>query len=119
KLPRRELASDPAVRRRFRNEGLAGSRVDHPNIARVLDYGTHGDSQFLVMELAAGRPLGDMLAAKGTLSVATAVGIVRQILAALAHVHATGIVHGDVKCGNILVEMMRDGHVMPRLIDFG
>jgi serine/threonine-protein kinase len=118
KMPRSELATDPSVRRRFRNEGLAGSRVDHPNIARVLDYGSHGDSLFLVMELAPGRSLGE-LAARGTMPVATAVGVVRQIVAALAHVHAAGIVHGDVKCGNILVETLRDGHAMPRLIDFG
>jgi serine/threonine-protein kinase len=119
KVPRRALATDPGVCRRFRNEGLAGSRVDHPNIARVLDYGMHAGSQFLVMELAAGRPLGELLAARGTMSVATAVGLVRQIVAALAHVHGVGIVHGDVKCGNILVEILRDGRAMPRLIDFG
>src|SRR5512146_2077765 len=57
KVPRAELAHDPFVRRRFRAEALAGSRVEHPNVVHVLDSGEHDGSPYVVMEHVAGSPL--------------------------------------------------------------
>lgn len=119
KLPRPELASDAAACRRFRTEALAGSRIDHRNVVRVLDFGeTHG-APYLVMEYVTGPRLGDLVLERGALPLAFAIDLVVQILAGLQDAHASGIVHSDVKCDNILVPIERDGRATPRLIDFG
>lgn len=119
KLPRRELASDPVVRERFHSEALAGSRVAHRNVVRVLDFGDADGTPYLVMEHVVGSRLGQIVLKHGSMSVALATAIVRQLLAGLAVAHANGIVHADVTCNNVLVETLRDGAALPRLIDFG
>jgi hypothetical protein len=119
KLPRPELASDPVVRERFRIEARASSRINHPNVVHILDFCETGGVPYLVMEHVPGRRLSDLVIERGGLSTAFAVELVSQILAGLQDAHANGIVHSDVKCDNILVQTVRDGRVMPRLIDFG
>jgi hypothetical protein len=110
------------IRRRFEREALAASRLDHPNIVSVADFGvTEDNGLFLAMELVRGHSLGDVLE-RGRLSPRRAVLITRQILQALAHAHAAGIVHRDLKPDNVMVldtgasEAERD-HV--KLLDFG
>lgn len=119
KLPRPELAADPEVRARFRTEALAGCRVNHRNVAHVLDFGDAGGVPYLVMEHVAGPRLGDLVLAHGPLPVAFAVELVGQILAGLGDAHENRVIHSDVKCNNILVQTARDGAAVPRLIDFG
>jgi len=119
KLPRPELAGDPAILERFRIEALAGSRVNHRNVVRVLDFGRCEGTPFLVMDHIVGPRLGDVLLDCGRISAGVAVALVEQLLAGLAEAHACGVVHGDVKCDNILVETQRDGTAVARLIDFG
>lgn len=119
KLPRPELAHDAQVRRRFRNEALAGSRINHRNIVRVLDFGDQLGMPYLVMEHVAGPRLGQLLEEVGSLPYMAALVLVRQIVAGLEDAHADGIVHADLKCDNILVETLRDGTALPRVIDFG
>jgi serine/threonine protein kinase len=119
KLPRPELVGDATVRRRLRSEALAGSRINHQNIVRVLDYGIDHALPFVVMEHIAGPRLAELLAERGPLPIPTALGLVRQIVAGLAEAHVQGVVHADVKCDNVLVETLRDGSLAPRLIDFG
>ena len=119
KLPRPELVSDPIVRERFRIEARAGSRINHPNVVHILDFCETGGVPYLVMEHVPGRRLGDLVVERGGLPTAFAVEIIGQILAGLQDAHANGIVHSDVKCDNILVQTVRDGRVVPRLIDFG
>jgi serine/threonine-protein kinase len=119
KLPRQELAADPQVRRRLRTEALASSRIDHRNCVRVLDYGSHGGAPYLVMEHVAGPRLGQLLHEHGPFPIEDAIRLVRQVASALEEAHVNGIVHADVKCDNILVETLRDGTLLPRLIDWG
>ncbi len=119
KLPRPELAHDGHVRRRFRNEALAGSRINHRNIVRVLDFGDQHGMPYLVMEHVAGPRLGQLLEEVGSLPYMAALVLVRQIVAGLEDAHADGIVHADLKCDNVLVETLRDGTAVPRVIDFG
>jgi hypothetical protein len=119
KLPRPELVDDHLVRALFRTEALTGSRVTHRNIVAVLDFGDDGGVPYLVMEHIVGPRLGQMLHEVGSLAPASALQIVRQIVAGLEEAHANGIVHGDVKCDNVLVQTLRDGSMLPRLIDFG
>src|SRR5438309_1488307 len=109
KLPRPELASDPAVRQRFRAEAYTSARVNHRNIVRVVDFGDHDGVPYLVMEHVIGVGLGQLASEHGPMSIANATSLVDQILAGLEEAHGNGIVHADVKCDNILVETLRDG----------
>ena len=119
KLAHAALVSNPSVREHFRIEALAGSRIDHRNVVRVLDYGHADGAPFIVMEYVAGPRLADLLVEHGPLSIPVATGLVGQVLDGLAAVHAHRIVHADVKCDNILVHAHDDGSTIPRLIDFG
>ncbi|HEY3801043.1 MAG TPA: serine/threonine-protein kinase [Kofleriaceae bacterium] len=119
KLPRPELAHDLYVRTMFRNEALTGSRVTHRNIVGVLDFGSDAGVPYLVMEHIVGPRLGQLLESAGPLPVLAAAAIVRQVVAGLEDAHASGVVHADVKCDNVLLQTARDGSVTPRLIDFG
>lgn len=118
KLPRPELADNPHMRRRFRREAILGSRIDHRNIVRVLDFAA-GDNTYLVMEHVPGLRLGELIQEQGPLPVTDAASILLQLLAGLEEIHRHGIVHGDVKSDNVLVERLRDGSPHVRLFDFG
>jgi serine/threonine protein kinase len=118
KLPRAELAADPRVLRRFRTEALAGGRLDHDNIARVIDSG-RGGAPFLVMEYIAGTPLDEIVTKGGALELRVATNLCGQLLAALEEAHKAGIIHADVKSGNVLIETLESGELLARLIDFG
>ncbi len=115
-----QLAADDYARRRFCDEAVAGSIVDHPNVATTLEHGyTDDDRPYLVMERVCGQTLGTRIACEGVPSLRTAVAMVQQILAGLGALHEAGIVHGDLKSDNVLVERLDDGRDRLRLIDFG
>lgn len=99
----------------FAREVAALARLNHPAIVRLFDGGTDGEVAFLVMELVDGRPLDDMIASQGRLALEAVREIGRQAAAALAHAHAAGLVHRDVKPGNLVVDDA--GRV--RVTDFG
>lgn len=120
KLLHPELATDPSIVDRFRTEALAGSRLSHPNVARVLDFGVSAEgTPFLVMEHVAGERLGRILEREGPLPSRRASALVCQLLRALDAAHMAGVVHADVKSDNVLVSTGRDGHDIAILIDFG
>jgi serine/threonine protein kinase len=119
KVPRPELADDELVRQRLRSEAFVGAALNHRNVVHVFDFGTDQGVPFVVMEYVRGPRLSQMLVELGPLPVATALWMTRQILNGLEDAHANGIVHADVKCDNVLVELRRDGGMTPRLIDFG
>jgi hypothetical protein len=108
------LAKDPDTLERFRLEAVAAARLSHPAVVRVFDTGIDDGVCFIVMELFEGRTLEDMLAREGALDPARAVRIVRHVLDALAHAHREGVVHRDVKPGNILVD-----DSLVKVMDFG
>jgi hypothetical protein len=119
KLPRAELAANPYVIRRFATEARAGGRLAHRNIARVIDYGGRDGAMFLVMEYASGIPLETLVSQQGPMAAGIAADLIGQILAALAEAHMAGIIHADIKSGNVLVETLLDGSLLARVIDFG
>ncbi len=100
---------------RFRRELDLLGNLEHPGIARLLDAGVEGDAVWYAMERAPGAPLAQVIAREGALPWRRVAALGRDIARALAHVHARGIVHRDVKPGNLVVGP--DG--APRLIDFG
>jgi eukaryotic-like serine/threonine-protein kinase len=116
KLLRAEYAQHPEVLARFRAEARHAGSVSHPGIAQVYDYGEDGAaaSPYLVMELVEGPSLARVLAA-GPLAPAHAMDVLAQAAAGLQEAHAAGLVHRDVKPGNLLVGP--SGQV--KITDFG
>jgi tetratricopeptide (TPR) repeat protein len=114
-----ELGGKEEFARRFEREAESASRLTHPNIITVTDFGhTAEGSLFLVMEFLAGQSLSDAIAA-GPMSPTRALTIVRQILRGLEHAHAAGVVHRDLKPENIML-VERDGQPdVVKILDFG
>jgi serine/threonine-protein kinase len=115
-----QRANDQRAVRRLHDEAIAGLIVTHPNVAATLAHGDTPDGvPFLVMERVCGEPLGTRIQRDGPFSLRRAVAITQQILAGLEALHGAGVVHGDVKSDNVLVETLDDGSEVARLIDFG
>jgi hypothetical protein len=115
KLLRHEVIADPDIAMRFRREALAATVLRHPNIVACLETGTDDGQPFLVMELIEGEDLAARLRRVGRLLPAEAARIGLDVARALGVAHVRGIVHRDVKPGNIL--LARDGRAM--VTDFG
>jgi serine/threonine protein kinase len=117
KVPYGEVAYDPKVRARFANEAEAASRLSHPNVIAVVDFGeTAAGLLYMVMDYAEGRPLASLIDEIGPLDRAWVLRFSREIAEGLAHAHDRGLVHRDLKPDNIIIE--RDGD-RPRIVDFG
>ncbi len=98
-------AEDSGTRReRTLREARATARIDHPNVVRVYDVVDEGERLWIVMELVAGRSLERILAQEGPLSTCETARIGLGLVAALRQVHAGGVLHRDIKPGNVLVE---------------
>ena len=102
KTLRADLSHHPDIRRRFEREARAAARLAHPNVVAVHDVGEEGGVPFIVMERITGPTLHEEMAG-GPISTDRARQVATQILDALAAAHAAGIVHRDVKPGNVLV----------------
>ncbi|WP_145502464.1 bifunctional serine/threonine-protein kinase/ABC transporter substrate-binding protein [Streptomyces sp. CFMR 7] len=114
KVIRAEHAADPRFRARFRREAEAAGRITGPWVVPVLGADTEAREPWLATAFVPGPSLGEVVDARGALPAATVRALGARLAAALATVHAGGLIHRDVKPGNILLAL--DG---PRLIDFG
>jgi serine/threonine protein kinase len=108
-------AEDPASLARFYREARAAAALDHPNIVRTYDNGQEGDLHFLVMEYVDGSSLQEIVKKHGPMETARAAAYIRQAAMGLQHLHQAGLIHRDIKPGNILLE--RRGIV--KLLDMG
>jgi eukaryotic-like serine/threonine-protein kinase len=109
-----QLADDERWLARFRREAKAAAALSHPNIVKVFDFGIEAGRPYLIMAHVPGGSLRERLGVGGAPAL-DAEALARELLGALAHVHAAGIVHRDVKPGNILVDAEGRTH----LTDFG
>lgn len=115
KIMREEMASDEDFKRRFCAESQAVAMLSHPNIIAVYDVSHSDTMEYIVMELVDGITLKQYMDRRGQLAWKEAVHFSRQIARALAHAHARGIVHRDIKPQNIM--LLRDGTI--KVADFG
>jgi len=110
-----QFARDASFVERFRREAQAAARLNQPNIVAVYDTGADDGTQFIVMEFIEGRTLGEFMETGRKPTPVQAAEIAQKICAALAAAHAAGVIHRDIKPGNVMVT--RDGTV--KVMDFG
>jgi tetratricopeptide (TPR) repeat protein/predicted Ser/Thr protein kinase len=115
KVIRPEMASNPEILARFKQELLLSSQVTHRNVIRIYDLGEAQGVKFITMEYLEGENLHQILKTRDKLEVAEAVDIMEQVACGLAAAHAVGIIHRDLKPGNI----MRDKSGRVVVMDFG
>ena len=110
-----EFANDPSFVERFRREAKAAANLNHPNIVGIYDWGQEQGTYYIVMEYVPGRSMADVLRSTGRLSPDRAAEIASDVAEALSSAHNAGLVHRDIKLGNIIVG--DDGQV--KVADFG
>jgi eukaryotic-like serine/threonine-protein kinase len=110
-----EYAREPSFVERFRREAQAAANLNHPNIVAIYDWGQEDGTYFIVMEYVEGRSLRDLIRSEAPIDSNQAAEITAEIASALAFAHRNGVVHRDVKPGNVL--LTRTGTV--KVTDFG
>ncbi len=114
------MVHDPDAVARFNREAANASRITHPNVCAVYDFGETPDGLiYLAMEFVEGEPLTELLVREGALAVPRATAIFKQTADALQAAHDLGIVHRDLKPDNIMVARGRDGSDQVKVVDFG
>ena len=114
KVLSKEMAGDAEAQERFRREARAASMLDHPNICRVLEVGEHEGCPYLVMPLIEGLTLRQRIASK-PFAIDEILRLSCQLASALQAAHAKGIIHRDIKPGNVMIN--DEGDV--KVLDFG
>lgn len=108
-------ASNAVVLRRFQQEAKTIAALTHPNIVALQDFGIDNDGKpFLVMEYLDGLTLSEVISSKGTIGIADLLSLAKQVLAGLSHAHKSGVIHRDLKPGNIVLVGST-----PKIVDFG
>jgi eukaryotic-like serine/threonine-protein kinase len=112
------LSRDEKMRERFRREARSAASLRHPNIIQIYDYGISDHGPYIVMELARGKSLRQLVN-KGALEIGLSVELMSQICSALAAAHSATIIHRDLKPDNIMIEEQADGQILAKVLDFG
>jgi eukaryotic-like serine/threonine-protein kinase len=106
-------------RARFLREARIAAAIKHPNVVNIFDIGVENQVPYLVMELLVGQDLESLLGSHGALSEHTIIDIIIPVVAGLVAVHDAGVVHRDLKPGNIFLSKGPNEEVEPKLLDFG
>ncbi|HEU4339612.1 MAG TPA: protein kinase [Planctomycetota bacterium] len=115
KILSQHLSSNAEYISRFRREAVTAGKLEHPNIVSVFDIGHEGGLYYIVMEYVEGQPLQRIIDAVGAVAPRDAARLVAGVLRGLHHAHEMGIVHRDVKPGNVIVTKENE----PKILDFG
>jgi eukaryotic-like serine/threonine-protein kinase len=119
KVINRPYLDSEVMRQRFVAEARAAAGLRHPNVASVFHLGKCGEDYFYAMELVEGEPLDRILRFRGPLGTGLALEIADQTAAALSAAYKSGLVHRDIKPGNLMVAFGEQGKVTVKVIDFG
>lgn len=120
KVLKREYSEKPDIVTRFQQEAISASRIKHPNVLDVFDFGQLDNGCFfLAMEFLEGHDLAEELQQKHTLAPDAGVRVALQICRALAAAHARGVVHRDMKPENVFLQRTGDGEEIVKIVDFG
>jgi len=120
KVLNREYSANREVVERFKQEAVSASRIKHPNVIDVFDYGQLEDgSCFIAMELLEGQDLGELLSMRGHVDPIEAIRIVLQVANALGLAHSRGVVHRDLKPENVFLQTTPEGERLVKIVDFG
>jgi len=120
KLLNEEVSADPRMLKRFRDEAMSASRLNHPNCVSIIDYGQADDGLlYLAMEYVKGPTLTQLLVNENPLAVDRVVDITMQMLSGIEEAHLAGVVHADLKADNIILDQRRAGLDVVKLVDFG
>ena len=114
------MVYDPDAVARFNREAANASRISHPSVCAIYDFGETAEGLiYLAMEFIEGQPLTDLLEREGALPVGRAAAIFAQVADALQAAHDLGIVHRDLKPDNVMLARARDGADVVKVVDFG
>jgi len=117
-LLRNRMTADDV--QRFQREGKAVSKLNHPNIIGVMEFGVADNgSPFMVMEYVDGFSLSELIKKRGALAIAESMSIALQICSGMEHAHQAGILHRDLKPSNIMLTRKADGKYKVKIVDFG
>ncbi len=120
KILKPEYSAKEDIVTRFQQEAISASRIKHPNVLEVFDFGkVDNGCAFLAMEFLSGNDLADELVQHGYLSTKRALRILLQICRALASAHKAGVVHRDMKPDNVFLQRTADGEEIVKIVDFG
>jgi len=120
KVVNESVAGDANFLQRFQTEAVVTRKLRHPNAVRVDDFDYTEDGRpFIVMELVEGKNIGEILLEQGTFAVPRALRIVTQAARALGVAHKLGVVHRDIKPGNIILAVDEQGQEIAKVLDFG
>ena len=120
KVLRAEYATKGEIVTRFQQEAISASRIKHPNVLDVFDFGQLENGCFyLAMEFLEGNDLADEITRRRVLDAGTGIRISMQICRALAAAHANGVVHRDMKPENVFLQRTADGEEIVKIVDFG
>src|SRR5215470_10523765 len=118
KVLHQDQMADPRAIERFRREAQIATRLKHPNVITVYDFGISSDGlTYLVMDLAEGESLSSLIERQGALPETNAAEIIRQVCVALEESHRQGVVHRDIKPDNIFIEKTPNG-LQVKVLDF-
>lgn len=120
KILRKEYSGKPELVQRFKQEAISASRIKHPNVLDVFDFGQlENGCFFLAMEHLQGHDLAEELASNTTVEPIRAVRLALQMCRALGAAHARGVVHRDMKPENVFLHKTEDGDEIVKIVDFG
>src|SRR5215204_535055 len=120
KILNEDLSVDTRMIKRFRDEAMSASRLNHPNCVSIIDYGQSSDGLlYLAMEYVKGPTLTQLLVNENPLGVDRVIDIVMQSLAGIEEAHLAGVVHADLKADNIILDQRRAGVDTVKIVDFG
>ncbi len=120
KILRHKVAADPTLRARFKREAMLGSRLGHEHIVQVFDFDSIEEGfPYIIMELLLGEDLNLRLRRDGPMGLVKAASITRHVALALAAAHQEGVIHRDLKPGNIFLVRRQGGGEQTKVLDFG